>query len=212
MRGATPQSVGGLFAAAAEFYRAAPWVALNNGQTFALKIPAKGGAKWIASVMGNGGVEYGLAVYKSWSAFEKTFLGADDPRELMSGHLALFYGGPELLPFSDFEAAQRYGWEVAGPDGVYHAGGGGAGQTAAPAGPGRAALVARRRLRAIPGLVRDQLRPARAGRVPALRHDAEWCQRRPARWQCKPLYPGGTICRWRNRPVNQEDWVNAGRR
>src|SRR5437763_13237598 len=106
VRGVTPQSVGGLFAAAAKFYRAAPWVALNNGQTFALQIPAKGGATWIASVMGNGGVEYGLAVYKSWSAFEKVYLGADDPRELMSGHLALFFGGPEMLPFPDYEAAQ----------------------------------------------------------------------------------------------------------
>ena len=102
--GATPRSVGGLFAAAAEFYRAAPWVQLNNGQTFALQIPARIGASWIASVMGNGGVEYGLGVYKSWHAFEKVYLGADDPRELLSGHLAVLYGGSEMLPFDDFDA------------------------------------------------------------------------------------------------------------
>ncbi len=112
--GVTPEFVGALFAAAAEFYRGEPWVPLNNGQTFALQIPAEGGPKWIASVMGNGGVEYGLAVYKSWSAFEKLYLGVDNARELLGGNLAVLYGGPNMLPFDDFDGLQRCGWEVAG--------------------------------------------------------------------------------------------------
>ena len=29
--------------------------------------------------------------------------------------MAVWYGGPEMLPFDDFEALQRFGWEVAGP-------------------------------------------------------------------------------------------------
>lgn len=112
--GATPEFVGALFSAAADFYRAAPWVQLNNGQTFALHIPADSERKWIASVMGNGGVEYGLGLYYSWEAFEKVFMGvADSLNELLGGHIALFYGGPEMLPFDDFDALQRYGWDVA---------------------------------------------------------------------------------------------------
>ena len=204
VRGATPQSVGGLFAAAAEFYRAAPWVQLNNGQTFALQIPAKGGATWIASVMGNGGVEYGLAVYKSWSAFEKVYLGADDPRELLSGHVALFYGGPEMLPFDDFDAVQRYGWPVAGPqayivpivvelsDSVRR--------------PDQAELRwLEAALRAIPLLVRDSLRPDGQG-------DYQPCKTSltvPTAAGVVAVgatYPGGQLPLAR-RPVHAEDWV-----
>ena len=204
VRGATPQSVAGLFAAAAGFYRAAPWIQLNNGQTFALQIPAKGGATWIASVMGNGGVEYGLGVYKSWSAFEKVYLGADDPRELLSGHLALFYGGPEMLPFDDFDAAQRFGWEVAGPQAY-----------AMPIvvelsdnlrRPDQAELRwLEAALRAIPALVRDPLRPDGKGDYqPFVTTVTVTTAAGPV--AVRATYPGGQLPLAR-RPVHAEDWV-----
>lgn len=115
VKGVTPELAQGLFAAAAEFYRAEPWVKLTNGQTFALRIPAKGGAEWIASVMGNGGVEYGLAIYKSWAMFEKTFLGADSPMETLDpqGSLVLFYESVSALPFDDYDAITQHHWPVA---------------------------------------------------------------------------------------------------
>jgi tetratricopeptide (TPR) repeat protein len=117
VKGVTPGLGGELFAAAAEFYRAAPWVNLNNGQAFALRFPAAGGPEWVASVMGNGGVEYGLALYKTWAVFERMFLGeADRPDELLAaeGHVVLFYGDVGKLPLTDYEAMQAHGWEVAG--------------------------------------------------------------------------------------------------
>ncbi|MGH2523239.1 MAG: DUF7309 domain-containing protein, partial [Anaerolineales bacterium] len=115
VEGVTPELVQGLFAAAAEFYRAEPWVKLNNSQTFALRFPAKGGPEWVVSVMGNGGVEYGLSVYKSWVMFEKTFLGADSPLDVLDpqGSLVMFYEKVSALPFDDYEAIQQQGWEVA---------------------------------------------------------------------------------------------------
>jgi tetratricopeptide (TPR) repeat protein len=118
VRGVTPELGGELFAAAADFYRAAPWVHLTNGQAFALCFPAEGGPEWVASVMGNGGVEYGLALYKSWPAFERMFLGeVDHADELLSpeGHVAFFYGDVGRLPLADYDAMQQHGWEVADP-------------------------------------------------------------------------------------------------
>ncbi len=202
--GATPQSLGGLFAAAAEYYRAAPWIALNNGQTFALQIPARGGATWIASIMGNGGVEYGLGVYKSWAAFEKVYLGADDPRELMTGHLALFYGGPELLPFDDLDALQRYSWEVAGPQAyalslVIEA----ADSLRRPDAAELRWLEAA--LRAVPLLVRDHLRPDGQGEY----HPFETTlavATAAGEVAVRATYPGGQLPLAR-RPVHPQDWV-----
>ena len=202
--GATPQSVGGLFAAAAAYYRAAPWIQLNNGQTFALQIPARGGATWIASVMGNGGVEYGLGVYKSWAAFEKIYLGADDPRELMAGHLALFYGGPELLPFDDYEALQRQGWEVAGPQAyalslVIEAAEGLRRPDAAELRWLEAAL------RAVPLLVRDHLRPDGQGEYQPFETTLVVATA-AGEVAVRATYPGGQLPLAR-RPVHAQDWV-----
>ena len=202
--GATPQSVGGLFAAAANFYRAAPWIQLNNGQTFALQIPARGGATWIASVMGNGGVEYGLGVYKSWAAFEKVYLGADDPRELMTGHLALFYGGPELLPFDDLDAFQQHGWEVAGPQAyslslVIEA----ADELRRPDAAELRWLEAA--LHAVPLLVRDRLQPDRQGDYQPFETTLA-VPTAAGEIAVRATYPGGQLPLAR-RPVHAQDWV-----
>lgn len=117
VEGVTPKMADGLFAAAAEFYRAAPWVQLTNGQVFALRFPAKSGPEWIASVMGNGGVEYGLALYKSWDHFSKVFMGeGDNPYDMLSpeGQAAVLFDNIASLPFQDLDALEEHGWKVAG--------------------------------------------------------------------------------------------------
>src|SRR5687767_14657939 len=59
--GVTPELGGGVFAAAAEFYRAAPWVYLSNQDTLAIRVEPETEARF-AQVMGGAGIEYGLAV------------------------------------------------------------------------------------------------------------------------------------------------------
>ena len=51
-----------LFAAAAGFYRAAPWRALTNVQL--LDVITPGGRSWTVCVLGNGGQEFGVALYE----------------------------------------------------------------------------------------------------------------------------------------------------
>jgi len=111
----TPTLAGGVFAAAAAFYRAAPWVQLANEHTIAVRFPANGGKTRIAVVMGNAGVEYGLAIYETWEDVVKLFTEADDPFESIpaQGHLALFYDDMSKMPFDDLDALQEHGWEVA---------------------------------------------------------------------------------------------------
>jgi tetratricopeptide (TPR) repeat protein len=162
VEGVTPELVGELFAAAGEFYRAAPWVPLTNGQAFALRFPAEGGPEWIASVMGNGGVEYGIALYKSWPVFEAMFLGeADDPRELLAaeGHVALMFGDISKLALADYDVLEQYHWEVADEQAyplviVLQAG---AEPVRRPSRAELRFLIAA--LRAVPRVLRDHLRP-----------------------------------------------------
>ncbi len=204
--GATPPFVGGLLAAAADYYRAAPWIHLNNGQTFALQIPASSGTTRIVSVMGNGGVEYGLGVYQSWAAFEKVYLGGDDPGELLNGQMAVWYGGAEIVPFDDFDAQQRHGWEVAGPEAY-----------AVPIVMDRSDHVRRpdlaalrwleAALRAIPVLVRDELRPAARGQGEYRPFETTvTVPTQAGQVTVRATYPGGQLP-LAQRPVNAEDWV-----
>jgi hypothetical protein len=60
VKGVTPEFVARLFTAAAEFYRARPWVALSNEQTLAVRVPPERKPRYV-SILGNGGVEYGLS-------------------------------------------------------------------------------------------------------------------------------------------------------
>jgi tetratricopeptide (TPR) repeat protein len=204
VKGVTPDFAGAFFAAAAEFYRAEPWVQLNNAQTFALQIPAGAGPRWIASVMGNGGVEYGLGVYKSWKAFETMFMGAAErPEELFTGHLVVFYGGPEILPFDDYEAIQRFGWEVAGPE-------------AYPVPIVAEAVDQVRRpdlgelryleaaLRAVPRLVRDHLRPDGEGEYRPIKTTLKIATH-GGEVMLRAVYPGGRLS-LEQRPVGADAW------
>ncbi|MBI5566896.1 MAG: hypothetical protein HY870_18505 [Chloroflexi bacterium] len=113
IKGTTPESIGRFFNAAAEFYRAEPWVKLYNSQLLAVKHPAERDYRF-ACVMGNGGVEYGLATYRTWQAVEKFFAAGDDPAEALAGGAhSLLFNAITQIPFDDLDALEQYGWEVA---------------------------------------------------------------------------------------------------
>lgn len=113
VKGTTPELIGSLFAAAAEFYRAAPWVTLTNMHVIAVKHPAERDYRYV-SVMGNGGVEYGLAMYLKWKDVERFFSAAGDPAEALpaSGAHSFLFNEITAVPFDDLDAIEQYGWEV----------------------------------------------------------------------------------------------------
>jgi tetratricopeptide (TPR) repeat protein len=110
----TPELVGGFFAAAAEFYRAAPWVHLTDQHTLAVRVSPEQQPRFV-QVMGNAGIEYGLAMYLRWEDVERVYDFVDDPLETLSpegGH-SCFFGNVSQVPFADLEAVEQYGWEIA---------------------------------------------------------------------------------------------------
>jgi len=110
----TPKMVGDLFDAAAGFYRAAPWIQLSNNDILAICVlPQK--EPYYVTVMGQGGVEYGLALYLRWADVERMHSPHDHPMELMpsEGSHSLLFNEITKLSFDDLDAIEKYNWTVA---------------------------------------------------------------------------------------------------
>ena len=116
-KGITPELLRGLYEAAAGFFRAAPWVPLTNLHVLALRHSADAPPRFVV-VMGNGGLEYGLAVYRHWADVERIFAGDEPHRQLMpaDGAHVLSFEPIEHVPFDDWEAIQRHAFEIAADD------------------------------------------------------------------------------------------------
>ncbi len=203
-RGVAPELVGGFFAAAAEFYRAAPWVQLTDQHTLAVRVSPERQARF-AQVMGAAGIEYGLAMYRRWKDVERVFEPTDHPLEMFppeGGH-SFFFEDVTMVPFDDLEAIERYGWEVADqqayPIPIVYKHEGQVGR------PSRADLAwYEAALRAIPIFVRDHLQPD--GRGDYLPAEATLSVPTHAgEISVHIKYPGGTLSRER-RPVHMAEW------
>ncbi len=160
VEGVTPEIVGDLFGAAAEFYRSAPWVWLTNTQALAVQIPSKAAPRYV-SVMGNAGVEYGLSVSLRWDDLERMASGAvEDPMEFIppDGAHSMLFNPVVNTPFDDVDAAEQYHWEIVSDQAyplpvIFD-------RRAGALRPDRAELLwYQAALRAIPIFVRDHMRP-----------------------------------------------------
>jgi hypothetical protein len=115
-KGVNLRLMANLFAAAANFYRAEPWVQLSNSDLLAVRVaPQK--EPYYVTVMGQGGIEYGLVVYQTWEDVLHQHRPHDRPEEALppSGAHVLFFNSINEVPFDDLDAQEAYGWEVAGP-------------------------------------------------------------------------------------------------
>jgi tetratricopeptide (TPR) repeat protein len=111
-----PPLIGALFEAAAEFYRAAPWVQLGNNHLLSLSVSSQK-EPYYATVMGQGGVEYGLGVYQTWEQVERQYGDYDRLRDLLGSEErhVFFFNEITQVPFDDLDALETYQWAVAGP-------------------------------------------------------------------------------------------------
>jgi len=111
--GVTPEQIEALFDAAANYYLAAPWVHLTNTQPLAIQVAGEKKPRYVV-VMGNGGVEYGLALYKQWDDFMQQFDHVDHPMEMppKDGAHSLIFDEVLMVPFDDLDAITEYGWRI----------------------------------------------------------------------------------------------------
>ena len=110
----TVELLKGVFEAAAEFYRAAPWIRLSNEQVIAVRHPNEHDYHY-ALVMGQGGVEYGLVRYADWSEVQSQSMHDDDPLMGWQDRTwnSITYDTADHLPFADLDAIEEHNFEIA---------------------------------------------------------------------------------------------------
>lgn len=112
--GTTPEMIAELFSAAASYYRAAPWKFLSDEQPFAVEYDPPGKTYYV-TLMGGGGMEFGIVIYHSLDDLLQVYSQADSPEDAIppSGFHTLSFENKEDLPPQDLRDIQKYGWKVA---------------------------------------------------------------------------------------------------
>jgi len=114
----TPEIAGRFYKAAAAFYRKAPWKLLGDENAIKVECDRFQSGPWYAVVMGQSGITLGLVLYEDLNVLKALWANESSDRESarQSIALAVTFDSKLHLHAKDFEAAQRYGWDVAGPE------------------------------------------------------------------------------------------------
>lgn len=111
--GVTPHLVGGLYKAAAFYYRQAPWRWVSDAFPIEVRYPPHGKPRY-AVVMGQGGETYGLAVYNSPDDLHLLYSGIAP--EMAIGRVnwvSIIFEDALSTPFDDLDDIAKYGWPIA---------------------------------------------------------------------------------------------------
>jgi hypothetical protein len=114
MPGATVPLVAEFFAAAADYYRQAPWHWIDNASPIEVRYPPDGRARY-ALVLGSGGEFFGLSLYESPDDLRVLFSSTESE---WSGEkiswFSVVFDEATAMAFDDLDAMEKYGWPVAG--------------------------------------------------------------------------------------------------
>lgn len=118
MPGVNAAQVASFFQAAAVFYRAAPWQRVGGAETLKIACERFESGPWYAVVIGQMGMTLGVALYEDLGALERMRDGdaSDEQNARETVALSVTYGDQTEIPVTDLDAAERLGWEVAGPE------------------------------------------------------------------------------------------------
>jgi hypothetical protein len=116
--GMEPAQVGGFYAAAAEFYRRRPWQQVPGDTPIKVECDKFQSGPWYAVVMGQSGVQQGVAIYEDLVALHGMISGGRSEEENSRGMsaLSLMFSEAFEIAVRDLDAAERHGWPVAGPE------------------------------------------------------------------------------------------------
>lgn len=118
MPGITEPQVASFYQAAASFYHAAPWQRVGGAETVRVACDRFESGPWHAVVIGQMGMTLGVALYEDLAALVRMRDGdaSDEQNARETVALSVTYGDQTEIPVPDLDAAERLGWEVAGPD------------------------------------------------------------------------------------------------
>jgi hypothetical protein len=116
--GVTPELAAGFYAAAAEFFRRAPWKKVGYESAVRVECDKFESGPWYAVVMGQSGLTIGLALYDDLATLRRLWAGDADDEENARETVgtSVTFGEESDVPVADLEAIKRHGWPVARPD------------------------------------------------------------------------------------------------
>jgi tetratricopeptide (TPR) repeat protein len=116
--GMTLDHLGGFFAAAAEFYHQAPWSYAPTDGPIQVECSKFESGPWWAVVMGQSGVQQGLALYDDLDYLKTLLKGrmSDEQAARGSSGFSIMYGEEFEMSARDVNAAEQHGWPIAGPE------------------------------------------------------------------------------------------------
>jgi tetratricopeptide (TPR) repeat protein len=115
--GITPEWLGGFFGSASKYYQRKPWQLVDGEMAIRVDAPTLTKKTWYASVMGQSGIEQGLALYDNLKELRRIFDGAGDFQSAQGmSALSLMFGESLQLSPRDLAAQEKHHWDVAGPE------------------------------------------------------------------------------------------------
>jgi tetratricopeptide (TPR) repeat protein len=116
--GVTPAQLGGFFEAAALFFRARPWREIPGDSVIRVACERFDSGPWYAVVMGQSGIEQGLALYEDAQLLRTLLRGelSDEDSRRRTSAISVTYGEAFDISPEDLDAAEEHGWSVAGPE------------------------------------------------------------------------------------------------
>jgi hypothetical protein len=114
--GVSPEQLGSFFDAAAHFFRARPWRQIPADCVIRVACQRFDSGPWYAVVMGQSGIEQGLALYEDQRLLEELLHGelSDEESRLRTSALSVTYGEAFDIAPDDVDAIEKHGWPVAG--------------------------------------------------------------------------------------------------
>jgi tetratricopeptide (TPR) repeat protein len=115
--GVTAERMRSFAAAAKEFYMAAPWRMLTDEDLVQVEAPAVNAGLRYLSVLGGGGITFGLGFCEKPEEFEAV-LEAPEQETLLEGQgrWSVLYGPISEMPFGDADLWEEHGFPVAGDE------------------------------------------------------------------------------------------------
>ncbi len=116
--GVTLKQAGSFYAAADDFCRHKPWRRVPGDTIIKVECGKFQSGPWYAVVMGQSGVQQGLALYEDLAALQR-LIQSDASEEVNArdmSALSLMFSEPFDLATRDVDAAEKYDWPVASPE------------------------------------------------------------------------------------------------
>jgi len=113
--GMTPSQLGGFYAAAADFYRAAPWQHISGDSVIRVETNVYSSGPWYAVIMGQRGMELGVALYEDLALLREILGGRLSEKEhaRRTAALSVTFGEVFDIAPEDADAIEEYDWPVA---------------------------------------------------------------------------------------------------